>query len=117
MVLPTGQHDPNRIINLGLNRAAFKPEAAIIRNYEHWMVEIYGGAWLFTSNDDFAGGHVRSQDPPLSVQSSLRRTFRTGLWVSEMRISIAAGARTWTIWPSRTSSRTRAPGRPCPCSR
>jgi hypothetical protein len=82
MVLPTGQYDPNRIINLGLNRAAFKPEAAIIRNYERWMFEIYGGAWLFTSNDDFAGGHVRSQDPLLSVQFSLRRTFRTGLWIS-----------------------------------
>lgn len=82
MVLPTGQYDPNRIINLGLNRAAFKPEAAIIRNFEHWMFEIYGGAWLFTSNHDFSGGHTRSQDPLLSLQFSLRRTFRTGLWVS-----------------------------------
>ena len=82
VVLPTGQYDPQRIINLGLNRAAFKPEAAIIRNFEHWMFEIYGGAWLFTSNHDFAGGHTRSQEPILSVQFSLRRTFRTGLWVS-----------------------------------
>jgi len=82
VVLPTGQYDPNRIINLGLNRAAFKPEAAIIRNYERWMFEIYGGAWLFTSNDDFFGGHRRSQDPLLSLQFSLRRTFRPGLWIS-----------------------------------
>jgi outer membrane putative beta-barrel porin/alpha-amylase len=82
IVLPTGQYDPNRIINLGLNRAAFKPEAAIIRNYERWMFEIYGGAWLFTSNDDFFGGHTRSQDPIVSVQFSLRRTFRPGLWIS-----------------------------------
>src|SRR5262245_51220214 len=34
VVLPTGQYDPARIINLGVNRAAFKPEAAIIRNFE-----------------------------------------------------------------------------------
>jgi hypothetical protein len=82
VVLPTGQYDPNRIINLGLNRAAFKPEAAVIRNFERWMFEIYGGAWLFTSNDNFFGGHTRSQDPLLSLQFSLRRTFKTGLWVS-----------------------------------
>jgi hypothetical protein len=82
VVLPTGQYDSARIINLGLNRAAFKPEAAIIRNFEHWMFEIYGGAWLFTTNDDFVGGRARSQDPLLSLQFSLRRTFRPGLWLA-----------------------------------
>jgi Putative MetA-pathway of phenol degradation len=82
VVLPTGQYDPKRIINLGVNRAAFKPEAAIIRNYEHWMFEIYGGAWLFMDNKDFLNGHVRSQEPLASLQFSLRRTFQSGLWIS-----------------------------------
>jgi hypothetical protein len=82
MVLPTGQYDPQRIVNLGLNRAAFKPEGAIIRNYERWMFEIYGGVWLFTSNDDYVNGLTRSQDPLASLQFSLRRTFRTGLWIA-----------------------------------
>jgi len=94
MVLPTGQYDSSRIINLGLHRAAFKPEAAIIRNFERWMFEIYGGVWLFTSNDDFFGGHTRSQDPLLSLQFSLRRTFRPGLWISG-NANFYRGGRTW----------------------
>jgi hypothetical protein len=81
MVFPTGQYDSNRVINLGLNRMAFKPEAAIIRNFQRWMFEIYGGAWLFTSNDNYLG-HTRSQDPLLSLQFSLRRTFQRGHWIS-----------------------------------
>jgi hypothetical protein len=82
VVPPTGQYDPARIINLGLNRWAFKPEAALIRNAGRWLFEIYGGAWLFTSNDDFLNGHTRSQAPLASMQFSLRRTFQQGLWVS-----------------------------------
>lgn len=81
VVFPTGQYDSNRVINLGLNRMAFKPEVALIRNLGPWMIEAYGGAWLFTSNDNYLG-HTRSQDPLLSLQFSFRRTFQRGLWVS-----------------------------------
>ncbi len=55
VVAPTGQYDPQRFVNLGTNRWAFKPEAAIIRNLGPWMFEIYGGAWLFTTNHDYIG--------------------------------------------------------------
>jgi hypothetical protein len=93
VVAPTGQYDPQRIINLGTNRWAFKPEAAIIRNVGPWMFEIYGGAWLFTDNDDYVNGQVRSQKPLASAQFSLRRTFRPGLWVSA-NINYYTGGRT-----------------------
>ena len=52
IVAPTGQYDTQRIVNLGTNRWAFKPEAAIIRNAGAWMFEIYGGVWLFTDNTE-----------------------------------------------------------------
>ncbi len=93
IVAPTGQYDPQRIVNLGSNRWAFKPEAAIIRNVGPWMFEIYGGAWLFTDNDDYVNGQVRSQKPLASIQFSLRRTFRPGLWVSA-NINYYTGGRT-----------------------
>jgi hypothetical protein len=82
VVAPVGQYDPARLVNLGTNRWAFKPEAAIIRNLGPWMFEIYGGAWLFTDNDDYYGGVTRAQDPIGSLQFSFRRTFKPGLWLS-----------------------------------
>jgi hypothetical protein len=93
VVAPVGQYDPQRIVNLGSNRWAFKPEAAITRNARVWMFEIYGGAWLFTDNTNYVNGQVRSQKPLASAQFSLRRTFRPGLWVSG-NINYYTGGRT-----------------------
>jgi hypothetical protein len=93
IVAPTGQYDTQRIVNLGTNRWAFKPEAAIIRNAGAWMFEIYGGVWLFTDNTDYVNGQVRSQKPLVSGQFSLRRTFRPGLWASA-NINYYTGGRT-----------------------
>lgn len=93
VVAPTGQYDPQRIVNLGSNRWAFKPEAAIIRNIGPWMFEIYGGAWLFTDNTDYVNGQVRSQKPLASMQFSFRRTFKPGLWVSA-NVNYYTGGRT-----------------------
>ena len=93
VVAPTGQYDPQRIVNLGSNRWAFKPEAAIIRNIGPWMFEIYGGAWLFTDNTDYVNGQVRSQKPLVSMQFSFRRTFKPGLWVSA-NVNYYTGGRT-----------------------
>jgi hypothetical protein len=93
IVAPTGEYDSQRIVNLGNNRWAFKPEAAIIRNVGPWMFEIYGGAWLFTDNDNYVNGQTRSQKPLASAQFSLRRTFRPGLWVSA-NVNYYTGGRT-----------------------
>jgi hypothetical protein len=93
VIAPVGQYDSRRIVNLGNNRWAFKPEAAIIRNAGVWMFEIYGGVWLFTDNDDYVNGQVRSQNALASAQFSLRRTFRPGLWASA-NINYYTGGRT-----------------------
>jgi hypothetical protein len=93
VIAPVGQYDSQKIVNLGSNRWAFKPEAAITRNAGAWMFEIYGGAWLFTDNTDYVNGQVRSQKPLASGQFSLRRTFRPGLWVSG-NINYYTGGRT-----------------------
>jgi hypothetical protein len=82
VVAPTGQYDPSRIINLGSHRWSFKPEAAVALRNGPWMVELYGGTWLFTANGDFLGGQTRTQDALLSTQANVRYTFRPGLWLS-----------------------------------
>lgn len=93
VVAPTGQYSSQRIVNLGSNRWAFKPEAAITRNARQWMFEIYGGAWLFTDNDNYLNGRTRSQKVLGSAQFSLRRTFRPGLWISG-NVNYYTGGRT-----------------------
>ena len=93
IVAPTGQYDTQRIVNLGTNRWAFKPEAAIIRNAGAWMFEIYGGVWLFTDNTNYVNGQVRSQKPLATAQFSLRRTCRPGLGASA-NINYYTGGRT-----------------------
>jgi len=83
MTVPIGQYDDTKLINLGTNRWAFKPELAVTHNVGRaWMFEVYGGAWLFTDNTDFYGGHVRAQRPIGSLQFHVRYTWRPGLWLS-----------------------------------
>jgi hypothetical protein len=94
VVAPTGQYDDTKVINIGGNRWAFKPEVALTHNTGvRWMLEAYGGVWLFTDNQDFVNGGVRAQQPIVSVQFHVRYTFRPGLWLS-VNSNFYAGGRT-----------------------
>jgi len=79
---PTGQYDPTRLINIGTNRWAFKPEIGIVQVMGKWAVDGYVGVWLFTDNSNFFGGITRRQDPVYSSEVHLRYLFRRGLWAS-----------------------------------
>ena len=81
-VLPLGEYDPTKLINLGSNRWAFKPEIGLSRAIRRWTVEFYGGVWLFTDNEDFYGGKTREQDPIGSAQAHILYTFKPRLWVA-----------------------------------
>jgi hypothetical protein len=76
---PTGQYDPSKLINIGQNRWAFKPEVGLSRVFGSWQLDAYAGAWLFTANDNFQG-KTRTQDPIPSFQFHLTYNIRTGFW-------------------------------------
>jgi hypothetical protein len=83
VVAPTGQYDPAKLINLGTNRWAFKPEVGVSVPKGPWDVDAYLGVWLFADNDDFyAGGRTRSQDPVVAAQGHASYTFRPRLWAA-----------------------------------
>lgn len=50
VVAPTGQYDPTKLINLGINRWAFKPEFGYSRRFGKWILDGYAGAGFFTTN-------------------------------------------------------------------
>ena len=89
VVAPTGQYDPTKLINLGANRWAFKPELGLSRRWGHWVLDAYGGVWFFTENPEFfsrneyfPGVQAQTQDPALVLETHLSYDFRPRLWVS-----------------------------------
>jgi hypothetical protein len=82
VVAPLGQYAPSKLINLGANRWAFKPELGLSHPVGNWGVEFYAGVWLFTANDDFFGGQVKRQDPLASFQTHVVYTIRPRLWAA-----------------------------------
>lgn len=82
VVSPTGQYDPRRLVNLGSNRFAFKPELGLSQPVGRWTLELIGGVWLFTSNKDFFGGVRREQKPLTSFQAHVIYTLRPRMWLA-----------------------------------
>ena len=82
IMLPTGQYMTDRLINVGANRWAFKPEfAALIPLWPKLVLEIETGVWFFTNDNDFIIG-TRKQEPVLSGELHLVKRFKPGLWIS-----------------------------------
>jgi hypothetical protein len=82
IVTPTGQYDPRRLVNLGSNRWAFKPELGLSHPIGAWTLELIGGVWLFTENQDFLGTSVREQKPLTTLQGHVIYTLRPRMWVA-----------------------------------
>jgi hypothetical protein len=79
---PLGQYDSAKLINLGTNRWACKPELGFSQPVGDWSFELYAGVWLFEDNDNYFGGKVRRQDPLASYQAHIVYEVRPHLWVS-----------------------------------
>jgi hypothetical protein len=79
---PTGQYDPDKLINIGTNRWAFKPEIGLTIPHDRWMFDVFAGVWLFSANPDFFGGVHREQDPMPTLQGHVSYTFRPSLWLA-----------------------------------
>ena len=92
VVVPSGQYDPQRLVNPGSNRWAFKPEVGISKPVDRWTFEAMGGAWLFTANESFLGNSRRAQKPMASFQGAVIYTLRPRMWVSGNATFYAGGS-------------------------
>jgi hypothetical protein len=90
---PTGQYDPKKLINIGTNRWAFKPEVGMSRAFARkWAVEGAFGAWLYTRNPRFNDNLERTQRPLWSTQAHVVRVFNRRHWLAYDLTYFAGGA-------------------------
>lgn len=89
VVMPTGQYDPTRLVNLGSNRWAFKPEFGASRRRGHWILDGYAGVWFYTRNPEFFSNNnyvpyrqVQTQEPIAAFETHFSYDVRPRLWVS-----------------------------------
>jgi len=93
VVAPWGQYDDSKLINIGTNRWAFKPEVGISKAIGPWTLEGTTGIIFYTNNSDFYGGTTLSQAPLYSLQGHAIYAFRSGIWGS-LDATYFAGGRT-----------------------
>jgi hypothetical protein len=82
---PTGQYDPNRVLNLGADRWAFKPEIGVSHPFgpeQKWVADVYGNAEFYTDNTSYHGTQILSQDPLPGLEGHISYSFRESLWAS-----------------------------------
>jgi hypothetical protein len=82
VVVPSGEYKSEKLVNLGSNRWAFKPELGLYQPFGPWAFELSAGSWFFTDNDNFFGTSNREQDPLLTAQLHVSYTFRPRLWIA-----------------------------------
>ncbi|HJY91846.1 MAG TPA: transporter, partial [Candidatus Acidoferrum sp.] len=85
IITPTGQYDPAKLVNWGINRWAFKPELGYSEQWGNWLVDAYAGAWFYTTNPaSYAVPLPRpqSEQPIGALEGHLSRNFKYGTWTS-----------------------------------
>ena len=81
-VLPLGEYEPDRLLNLGQNRFTIRPQLGVVHLRGPWSYELTTSVDYFTDNDDFFGGNELAQDPVFATQGHVVRTLPSDWWVS-----------------------------------
>jgi len=79
--IPTGQHDPSRLVNIGAHRWALKSGIGISKKISNYTFEFSADAEFYSANDDFFGGISRKQEPIYSGQIHALYDFSPGMWL------------------------------------
>jgi hypothetical protein len=79
-VVPLGQYDPAKLINLGSNRWSFRPRVGFSSRIKRLTLEAMGDLWLFTKIPEAYGGTTISQDPIWAIHGNIIYVFKRGVW-------------------------------------
>jgi hypothetical protein len=94
VIAPLGQYDPSKLINLGSNRWAFRPQIGVSYWTGPWILETYVSGWFFIDNTDFWGGNRLEQLPLGAVKIHVIHTMpKRRIWAA-LDAGYAIGGRT-----------------------
>jgi hypothetical protein len=85
VIAPTGQYDPTKLVNWGINRWAFKPEFGYSERWGNWLLEVYMGGWFYTTNAasySLPMPKPQTEAPIGSLEGHFSHDFKFGTWVS-----------------------------------
>jgi hypothetical protein len=82
IICPTGQYDPDHVINLGSNRWVFWPTWGISKFWNNWILEGHISAAFFTPNYELLGDNTFSQNPLAGFKIHVIRSFKGNWWIS-----------------------------------
>ena len=82
VILPTGQYNSDRLVNVGANRLATRLKlGSVLILQPKLLLELSASAWRFGDDDDFVAGK-KKVEPVYALESSLIKRIRPGLWAS-----------------------------------
>ena len=82
VLVPTGQYDKDRLVNIGTNRWMARAElGSVIPLGSGWLLEFEAGVWFFGDDDDFLQGK-REQEPIFAMEAHVVKRFKPGFWLS-----------------------------------
>jgi len=79
---PTGDYDKDRIINIGSNRWAFKPEIAFGTPIGPTWLEFNTYVSMYGDNNDYHGDGKLEQKPLYGIETHYSYTINRALWAS-----------------------------------
>lgn len=91
---PLGRYDEDKVVNLGANRWAIKPELGISKAVGRWTLELAVAASFYQDNDEYVVDRTREQDPIYSAQCSVIYSFPRGVWIAAGATYFAGGRTT-----------------------
>jgi hypothetical protein len=78
---PLGQYDPSKLINLGTNRWAVRPQIGASKAIGPVTLELAQSVSFFSNNNDFLGGQTLAQAPVYATRANLIYRINTGISV------------------------------------
>ena len=82
---PTGEYNPNKLLNLGSDRWSFKPEIAVSHPFgpqKKWEIEAYANSYFFTDNTSYHGREILRQHALPGIEGHISYSFIDSLWAS-----------------------------------